>query len=137
MRAIDRLYRFMERKKLNPFNLERSCGLSNGYIASQLKSKGSIGSEILEKISHEYPELNLVWLITGKGKMVLPLQNKYNMGVDDTAQVLKENEAAYTAKNKLIGLMKQHLSELEYVVLEKRRRKRQKRSPLVRVPTNQ
>lgn len=126
MRAIDRLYRFMERKKLNPFNLEKSCGLSNGYIASQLKSKGSIGSEILEKISQAYPELNLVWLITGKGKMVLPLQNKYNTGVDDTAQVLKEKEVAYTAKNKLIGLMKQHLSELEFVVLEKRRRKKQK-----------
>lgn len=126
MRAIERLYRFMERKKLNPYAFERSCDLSNGYLASQLKAKGSIGSEILEKISHVYPELNLVWLITGKGKMVLPLQNKYNSGVDDPAHLVKENEAAYTAKNKLIGLMKQHLSELEQVVLEKRRRRRRK-----------
>jgi hypothetical protein len=128
MRAIDRIYLFMERKKLNPHIFEKSCGLSNGYLGSHLKAKGSIGSEILEKISLVYPELNLVWLITGKGKMMLPLQNKYTTGVDDTPQVLKENEAAYAAKNSLIGLMKQHLSELEFVVLNKRRRKKQKRA---------
>jgi hypothetical protein len=128
MRAIERLYQFMERNKLNPFNMEKNCGLSNGYLANHLKAKGSIGSEILEKISLAYPELNLVWLITGKGKMILPLQNKYNTGVDDTPQVVKENEAAYAAKNSLIGLMKQHLSELEFVVLNKRRRKKRKRT---------
>lgn len=128
MRAIDRLYRFMERKKLNPYAFEQSCDISNGYLANHLRSKGSIGSDILEKISHAYPELNLVWLITGNGKMILPLQNKYNTGIDDTTQVLKEDRAKYITKNKLIGLMKQHLLELESVVLEKRRGRKRKKN---------
>jgi hypothetical protein len=39
----------------------------NGYIASR---SVTIASDILEKIKIKYPDLNLEWLITGKGEML-------------------------------------------------------------------
>jgi hypothetical protein len=50
--------------------MERTCGLSNGYIGKQDHGKGSIGSNVLAKIEKHYPDLNLIWLITGKGHML-------------------------------------------------------------------
>ena len=33
------------------------------------KNKASVGSDIIERISKRYPQVNIVWLITGKGEM--------------------------------------------------------------------
>jgi hypothetical protein len=39
------------------------------------KNNASIGSDVIENIIKTYPELNLVWLITGEGNM-LKTENK-------------------------------------------------------------
>lgn len=49
---------------------EESCGLTNGQIAST-KVKGP-SVEVLSKISETYPELDLNWLIAGRGSMLAP-----------------------------------------------------------------
>lgn len=48
---------------------EESCGLSNGVLAAS-KAKGP-SAEILSKILDAYPNLNLNWLVTGRGSMIL------------------------------------------------------------------
>ena len=48
---------------------EAKCGLTNGSIAS-IKSKGPSVENVL-KISETYPELNLNWLIAGRGEMLI------------------------------------------------------------------
>lgn len=112
MRLIDRLNRYLERKDISPYAFEKACGVANGYLGKQSRGKGSVGSEILEKISVQYPDLNLVWLITGKGRMIVPPgKNKYTRGSD--AQELKEEEAVYSIRNKLAGLLREHLHQLE------------------------
>jgi hypothetical protein len=45
--------------------------LSNGYLGKQLKGKGAVGSDILERIKENYTDLSLIWLVTGKGAMLL------------------------------------------------------------------
>jgi hypothetical protein len=114
VRLIDRLGLFLERKKISFAAFEKDCGISNGYLGKQLKGKGSVGSDILEKISRQHPELNLVWLITGKGKMIVqPEKNKYREGPDDTEMVLKEDQEMYAARHSLISLLKEQLALLE------------------------
>lgn len=44
-------------------------GLSNGYLGKMKERKGSIGSDVLEKIFSEYSDLNAEWLFTGSGGM--------------------------------------------------------------------
>jgi len=70
MTPIERLAQYLESMGMRPSHFENSAGISSGYINSQKRGKGTIGSSILEKIHKNYPELNTDWLITGKGKML-------------------------------------------------------------------
>lgn len=70
MRTIDRLANYLAISKVTRHAFEKACGVANGYIAKQLKGKGSIGSDIVQRIITQYPDLNLEWLIMGKGEML-------------------------------------------------------------------
>ena len=70
MRIIDRVYQYLEFHALSAYAFERCCDLSNGYLGKQFKGKGSIGSAVLLKIQAHYPDLNMHWLLTGKGRMI-------------------------------------------------------------------
>jgi len=63
--AKNRLIEYLKDIKMGQNAFEAICGISNGYIS---KVKSSIGSDIISKISDAYPDLNIVWLITGKGE---------------------------------------------------------------------
>lgn len=78
-RAIDRLKLFVEytKKDLKIIkgysSFESYCGLGNGYILNSDrsgKSKGSIGSDLIARISDAFPMLNIKWLCSGKGDMI-------------------------------------------------------------------
>ena len=54
--------------KITAYAFERTCQVANGYLKKQLKGKGSIGSDILLRIYHNYLDLSIfVWLLTGNG----------------------------------------------------------------------
>lgn len=66
MSAIERLRTFIEYKGVSKYSFYKAIGVANGYL-----DKGSnIGSDKCEKICYTYPDLNLTWLITGKGDML-------------------------------------------------------------------
>lgn len=69
MSVKKRLKEFIKFKgmKISPF--ERSVDVSIGYVSSI--SRG-IGNDILQRISDKYPELNITWLLTGGGEMIIP-----------------------------------------------------------------
>jgi len=71
--AIDRLVLFIRAIGVTHKEFERKIGVSNSYINNQLKRRGSISSKILNKILLEYPELNVVWLLTGHS-LIIPRQ---------------------------------------------------------------
>ena len=48
---------------------EETCGLSNGVLAAS-KAKGP-SAEILSKMLDAFPELNLNWLVSGRGTMLV------------------------------------------------------------------
>ena len=60
-----RIKEFLALKKIGQNRFAKDCGFSESLINN---SKGSIGSEVLNKISSRYPELSMDWLITGKGE---------------------------------------------------------------------
>lgn len=64
---IDRLFMFMEQKKLSQNRFETECGLTHTNLRG--KKQGPT-SEYLAKIITRYPELNLNWLVSGEGKML-------------------------------------------------------------------
>lgn len=70
MKLIDRLQLYIEFKDISLNAFDKSIDASNGYTGKQIKNKGSIGGDVLEKIFSIYTDLDPDWLCTGKGKMI-------------------------------------------------------------------
>jgi hypothetical protein len=115
MRLIDRLFEFLYHHRLTPYNFERECGIANGYLQKQKKGKGTIGSEILEKISMIYKDLNLTWLITGKGSMI----NESGYAHVSRSSNLLEAETEYSSADQTIRLLKEKIALLENALADK------------------
>lgn len=54
------------------YDFERQCSLSPKYITNNMHTgKGNIGTEMLGRIIRVFPQLNLTWLCTGDGTMIV------------------------------------------------------------------
>lgn len=67
MGSVSRLIDFLEVVKDSKADFYKKTGLSNGYL-DKVKD---LGSEKLESIISVYSNLNVTWLITGKGEMLV------------------------------------------------------------------
>lgn len=104
IKTIDRLMQFIEHAGLSARQFDISIGASNGYTLRMRKNHASIGSDVIENIVATYPQLNLIWLITGEGEMLNP-------------------EKEYLATNKL---PKEKELELERIITAKIRERQEK-----------
>ena len=67
--------------ELSARQFDISIGTANGYTLRMKKNNASVGSDVIERIKQKYPQVNLVWLITGKGEMFIeekPVKKKKN-----------------------------------------------------------
>lgn len=76
MKAINRLFEYIDRMQLKPTRLEKEIGLSNGYLRTQERRNADLGEGVLLKILDYCLDLNPVWLLTGKGEMLKPQSPK-------------------------------------------------------------
>jgi hypothetical protein len=72
LKTVDRLMQFIKYAGLSARQFDISIGASNGYTLRMKKNSASIGSDVIENIIQKYPQLNLIWLITGEGEMLNP-----------------------------------------------------------------
>ncbi|MEJ1221989.1 hypothetical protein [Sediminicola sp. 1XM1-17] len=70
IKTIDRLTQFIKYAGLSARQFDLSIGAGNGYTLRMKKNHASIGSDVIETIIRTYPQLNLVWLMTGEGEMI-------------------------------------------------------------------
>ena len=110
MRFIDRLVKYLDSKRITAYSFERTCQVANGYLKKQQKGKGSIGSDILERIHRNYSELSLLWLISGQGEMIEPEK--------ENGPLLNNNRQFYT-KDEMIQFLHDRINLLESVVADK------------------
>ena len=66
MTSSDRVLRFIEYKGISKREFYANTGLSNGF----LDKSSNIGSDKLEKIISAYPDLSLLFIVTGNGSML-------------------------------------------------------------------
>lgn len=67
----DRIDAYCAFKKIAVSAFERHCGISNGYFGN-LKNAPSM--KMRGRIQSAFPDLNMEWLITGNGDMLLPAE---------------------------------------------------------------
>jgi len=61
---------FIKYAGLSARQFDISIGAGNGYTLRMKKNNASIGSDVIENIIKTYPQLNVVWLLTGEGNML-------------------------------------------------------------------
>ncbi|MEH6537825.1 MAG: hypothetical protein V7719_15595 [Psychroserpens sp.] len=70
-KTIHRIMQSISALNMSARQFDISIGTANGYILRMEKNNASVGSDVIERIVKEYPQINLVWLITGKGDMFI------------------------------------------------------------------
>ena len=94
----DRIIEYLEYKGISKYKFYKETGLSNGF----LDKKGSIGADKCELIYSHYSDLNLEWLITGKGERLkkdslkseqyTDLENLLNSVVLTQQEIIKDQQ---------------------------------------------
>lgn len=75
MSVIQRILQIIDYSGLGVTEFSKSVGVSNGYFAKQKAKNANVGSQILEKIVKKYPDINVAWLLTGEGDMLVSREN--------------------------------------------------------------
>lgn len=87
----DRLIDFINRLNMPVSEFERTIGVSNGYVRNISKS---VQPQVLEKISNNFPSLNIEWLLIDRGEMV----RQDNMSTSNDIDTSKEHDLLYPSK---------------------------------------
>jgi len=69
MSVLNRLEKIRTDLGLNKSQFERVLGKSSGYINTLTKNESVPGTDVIIKISDNYPEYNLNWVLTGEEPM--------------------------------------------------------------------
>lgn len=69
-KIISRLSIYLQLEDIPPTRFEKQIGLSNGYLNKQFQRNGDLGESIINNIIENCPDINPVWLLTGKGEMI-------------------------------------------------------------------
>lgn len=65
------------------YDFERICSLSPKYVSNNMHTgKGNIGTEMLGRIIKAFPQLNLAWICTGVGPMLMGSNNDSALNAD-------------------------------------------------------
>jgi transcriptional regulator with XRE-family HTH domain len=116
---IERLSKYLDYKEDSFNKLASRIGVSNSYFSKMIRSKGSIGADIVEKILLYYDDLNSDWLITGRGEMLNRPENiKAPPGVSEGNkslffELIKEKEKRIDALERIITTKDKLLSKYE------------------------
>jgi len=70
-KTIHRIILLIQHFELSARQFDLSIGSANGYTLRMQKNNASVGSDVIERIAKLYPQINLVWLITGQGDMLI------------------------------------------------------------------
>ena len=123
-----RLIEFLKFKSISQKAFAQSVGVSAGFVNA---IRVSIQPKTLEKISNVYPNLNITWLLTGVGPMLLdvapPAQvssvSNSAVAMHGTAinTVTTESSNSASRDSQELQLAKQKIEALEKLLDEKER----------------
>lgn len=93
MKVIERFDAYIKKKGLSLNSVDNQLEMGNAYIGKQIRKKASIGSDVIEKIVSIFPDLNIYWLIAGKGEMLvndLPANREPNVPAYSRKKIKEE-----------------------------------------------
>ena len=123
-KTIDRIIQFIQYKGLSARKFDMSIGASNGYTLRMKKNHASVGSDVIENIVRTYPQLNLIWLITGEGEMlnsdkaIIPAEGFSKSQIKEIEQIVEAK-----IKERQERELKEMLEEIAHEITKRTRSK--------------
>lgn len=111
----DRLKQFIDYKQLNILKFSEKIGINEGTIRKIINDNSGIQSKNLEKIANAFPELNLHWLITGRGPMLLDESASREKLSDSDLRILDKDKTIAILENTIENLTAETQQLREYV----------------------
>ena len=116
--AIERFVRFHKHLQLTEAYpgraiLEERLEVSKGYITKTFAKKSAMGSDLLERIMRLFPQLNIVWLLTGDGDMILEGENPAAITRDYRDTIIQKQKEDITNLYAEIGKLNMQLKSLQ------------------------
>lgn len=99
MKAIDRIYQYIDYKSLNIAEFERKSSISNGYLAKMRRGRAGVGEDILNSILENCPDLSPQWLLIGEGEMLRD-NSTYKLDISENNNT-EEPHSPITPRNKI------------------------------------
>lgn len=116
MKAIERIAIYIHFRTISPHAFEKKIDLSNGYLSKQLKHFGSVGSDILIKIHCAYPELDILWVLTGEGQMLRAADTTTH---PTSSNLVEDFTNKYTTDNKKLRSLENDFDKLQKSLSDK------------------
>lgn len=107
----ERIIHYLKKSKITQSEFCKRVGLSSGYIGAMRKS---FQPGTINKIVIEFPDLDITWLLTGKGEMLNsetkePNSNEEDMQMKELIAAFRENREmlaeALDQNSRLIGVI--------------------------------
>ncbi|WP_323788861.1 hypothetical protein [Psychroserpens sp.] len=112
-KTVHRIIELISELKLSARQFDISIGTANGYILRMQKNNASVGSDVIERIVKEYPQVNLVWLITGKGEMFITEQESPKIRSAQEIESYIDNRLKSKWSDEKKALLDEILKEIE------------------------
>ena len=77
-----RLQQFLSAENISQAQFAESIGVARASISHILAGRNKPGFDFLESMARHYPNLNLEWLITGRGRMYSPAKTASEASVE-------------------------------------------------------
>ena len=113
MSVQERLEIYIRSKGLGNYQFEMKVGLSQGYIK---RVRNCLHPEKIKRIANVFPDLNIEWMIIGRGEMIVNTPNK--LYENEIQKLLREQN---NLQQDMINRLKMELSEAkaERIALDK------------------
>ncbi|UXX78961.1 hypothetical protein N7E81_16530 [Reichenbachiella carrageenanivorans] len=115
MKIIHRILKFIQIESISTDQFDKAIGLAKEDIQMEVSKDGSVSTDVLEKICKLYPELNPIWLVTGKGEMLI--DDYYEIG--KAIENVESQDGIYNviaSKDVEIQLLKEHIQGLNELI---------------------
>lgn len=103
----ERLKFYLKQRNYKQIDFANSLDLSSGYVNA---IRNSISEDVIDKIKKKYNELNIEWLLHGKGEMI-SMEGK---NLDEVEFMVQENAVAYKVKNGVTQIATDQYMEVEF-----------------------
>ncbi|MFI3298742.1 MAG: XRE family transcriptional regulator [Rikenellaceae bacterium] len=97
----ERITLFLKSKKISKTEFGRRIGVSSAFVSSM---RQSLQPDKIQSIAMEFPDLNMGWLMTGKGEMLRPVQQNENISENNSGVMSNISGNGNKVKNEVASL---------------------------------